>query len=454
MRTTLASLSKLCAAAATLVALVIVAPSLGAALRLEVASFKYVALGDSFSAGEGVDPYFRDGPDRRTGLQGVIDNRCHRSSRAYSTWVKRDGDSKTLYALASGGGKPGSFGGKYKYGSDKNVRSAGGVEWASWACAGAITKNVLPKSLGGVPQAAKGQTYDRRTQLDSADLAGADLVTITIGGNDVGFVEALEFCAVRNCNTPAFKQGRTQIIDDTKPLLEKVYKAVAERASDAQILVLGYPQLFPKTAAEQSCGGLSLFLGEQDMLRDLGTHLNDKIEAAVKNVASSGVKIRFVPVAERFAGHEVCGSKGRWLNGVSVTANAKRNFGDDQSFHPTLDGQQDGYAAAVNAALKTKTNTNVSGPNGSYDWPGMKKCGSFAAGYRIYVYANDQVSCAQATLIMKAWWLGAPGTVVRHNGGSGASGWVTLTRYPGWECGSGSGGGGCKRGDASIGYQN
>jgi lysophospholipase L1-like esterase len=336
------------ATAVILVALVVVASAAGAASLANGAPFKYVALGDSFSAGEGVDPYFRDGFNRTTGRQGVIDNGCHRSSRAYSTWVKRPADAKTLYAIASGGGKPGSFGGKNKVGSDKNVRSVGGVTWAFWACSGAATENVLPKSLGGVPQQEAGQTYDRGTQLDSANLTGADLVTLTIGGNDAGFVDALFFCAVTNCNTQAFEQGRTTIIDGTRPLLEKVYRAVARKAPRARILVLGYPQLFPATQAEQSCVGLSLFLGEQNMLRKLGVHLNHTIEAAVKSVAKSGAKIEYVPVAARFAGHEVCGRKGPWINGIGATQNSPGGG----SFHPTLQGQQDGYAAAVNAAVR------------------------------------------------------------------------------------------------------
>ena len=335
------------ATAVVLVALVVAGSAVGAALRSYATPFKYVALGDSFSAGEGVDPYFRDGFDPTTGRQGAIDNGCHRSSRAYSTWVQRPADAMTLYAIASGGGKPGLLGGKNKYGSDKNVRSAGGVRWASWACSGAATENVLPKSLGGVPQQEAGQTHGRETQLDGADLAGADLVTLTIGGNDVGFVEVLLSCALGTCNTPAFRRARTAIINGTEPLLEKVYRAVARKAPRARVLVLGYPQLFPATKAEQSCPGLSLFSGEQNMLRKFGAQLNTTIEAAVKSVAKSGAKIDYVPVTARFAGHEICGRKGPWINGVGTTPSFLGG-----SFHPTLRGQQDGYGRAVNAAVK------------------------------------------------------------------------------------------------------
>lgn len=88
------------------------------------------------------------------------------------------------------------------------------------------------------------------------------------------------------------------------------------------------------------------------------------------------------------------------------------------------------------------------GPDGAYDWPGMKKCGSFPAGYWIYVYANKRLGCRKARKVMKAWWLGKPGTVVEHDDH------VTLDRFPGWRCVSGSGGGSCRKGRRVAGYQN
>ena len=253
-----------CAAAAIAVALGVATAATAAGTA---APFTYVALGDSYSSGEGISPFLGSG--------------CHRSSRAYPTWVRRPGAAKTLYATASGGGRPGVLAGKNKYGSDSNVRTAGGVSWASWACSGAKTANVLPRSLGGVPQQRLGETLDRATQLDSADLARADLVTLTIGGNDAGFIEVLLVCALSNCNTRTFEQGRAAIIDATRPQLEKVYRAVARKAPRARILVLGYPGLFPATKAEQACAGLSRFRGEQTMLRRLGERLNGTIAAAV-----------------------------------------------------------------------------------------------------------------------------------------------------------------------------
>jgi len=297
--------------AALVVALVVAAAGAGGA----PAPFTYVALGDSFSSGEGVAPYL-----------GAATTRCDRSTRAYATWVRPRGFTASVYALASGGGAPGA---DNRYGSDANVRTSGLFTWSFWACSGAKARQVLDGATG---------------------LENADLVTLTVGGNDAGYVDVLVKCGLSRCNTAAFRSQRAALIDAMKPKLETTYRAIAMQAPHARILVLGYAQPFPATRAEQSCVGLRLFSGEQDMLRALGVRLNGTIASAVAEVAESGVNIAFVPVASRFAGHEVCGKKGSWMAGIVFS---RTGFDlDPGSFHPNLKGQRDGYGAAVNAALR------------------------------------------------------------------------------------------------------
>ena len=144
---------------ATAVAAAILAATASAApVRATTAPFTYVALGDSFSSGEGVRPFLASGAA------------CDRSSRAYSTWVRPPGYARPLYAIASGAGAAGR-GGANTYGSGASSRKAGGVTWIFRACSGATTQDVLAAS-------------------NSATVQKANLVTLTVGGNDVGYVEA------------------------------------------------------------------------------------------------------------------------------------------------------------------------------------------------------------------------------------------------------------------------
>jgi hypothetical protein len=43
--------------------------------------------------------------------------------------------------------------------------------------------------------------------------------------------------------------------------------------------------------------------------------------------------------------------------------------------------------------------------------------------------------------------------LTRHGGPSSAETWYTLKRFPGWRCGTGTGGGGCSKGQARVGWQ-
>lgn len=43
--------------------------------------------------------------------------------------------------------------------------------------------------------------------------------------------------------------------------------------------------------------------------------------------------------------------------------------------------------------------------------------------------------------------------VTRHGGPSNAQTWYTLKRYPGWRCGTGAGGGGCRKASRQIGWE-
>lgn len=141
--------------------------------------------------------------------------------------------------------------------------------------------------------------------------------------------------------------------------LDNLYKAVASAAPNARILVLGYPQLLPASIAEQGCftlrvgghGAPGLDYDEQNWFRTEDDQLNTTIEQAV---GQSGVNAAFVPVANAFAGHEVCGNSGEWINGPSLTLVRNhwkvkvkaRTF----SFHPNELGQSE-YASVINQYL-------------------------------------------------------------------------------------------------------
>ncbi|MCF2532254.1 SGNH/GDSL hydrolase family protein [Yinghuangia soli] len=278
----------------------------------------YVALGDSYSSGEGVDPYFES------------QNACHRSQQAYSTLVDVPG-TNTTYA---------------------SLRGIPYNDWGFLACSGATTWDVLNKQLSGTPD---GNNTNYRGLDDKTAL-----VTITIGGNDMRFADVLQFCYKRPtfCPTTRF-DGATTLADwFTRKLrtvvwdLDEVYRKIRTQAPNARVVVLGYPQLLPGSWSEQECAALQgvtvsgiqlgLSHAEQDFLRD-ATH---RLNLAIAERANAVDGVEFVSAENAFAGHEVCGSQGAWINGPVLSPKGI----EPGSFHPTATGQAQ-YAALVNQRL-------------------------------------------------------------------------------------------------------
>jgi lysophospholipase L1-like esterase len=231
----------------------------------------YVALGDSYSSGVGAGSY-----DSASGS-------CDRSANAYPA----------LWAAANG---PASY--------------------VSEACSGATTGSVISSQLSA--------------------LSGATtLVSITVGGNDVGFSSVMETCVLHSTSTcvSAVATSESEIARALPGELDSVLAAVSAHAPNARVVVLGYPHLYDLSRSS-SCLGLST----ADRT-DLNTAAND-LDGAIAAAAQRHGDV-FADVRTAFAGHEICDS-GSWLHSVDL-------FDLDVSYHPTAAGQSGGYYPVLRA---------------------------------------------------------------------------------------------------------
>ncbi|MGH2686059.1 MAG: SGNH/GDSL hydrolase family protein, partial [Actinomycetota bacterium] len=280
-------------------------------------------------SGEGNPPYTSD--------SSTSENECHRSLYAYPFWVETPGSDTPLAA---------------------QVQSDEGLSFDFIACSGARTYNVDSAAAGGEPQSG-----EPATQLDRGAVhSGTDLVTLTLGGDDVEFADVMSFCGFNECLDPEFRpvdgirftDWLEAMIASVQPDLEDAFSDIRAAAPRSINVVLGYPQLFPDTLAEQTCGGLNP-LGpgpewepdEQDYLNARGVELNIAIGAAGQNMG-----ITYLGVVERFADHEVCGAGGEWIHGASIS--------QGQTFHPNELGHE-AYADAVRDYLADGTRESVPG---------------------------------------------------------------------------------------------
>jgi hypothetical protein len=297
----------------------------------------YVALGDSYSAGEGLDPF-----DPYTGADG---DDCHRSARAYSQWLVFDPEPANLGGIVQ-----------------PMHRFA--------ACSGAIVRDVYEgRPKGGSflePQVVMGEVHPE-----------VGLVTITMGGNDVLFSRVVLHCLEHDgCladpfgspattgQVPIAEENPDDITDQTLPppprlvlpgrqglgdwaraaialvdgRVDRLYGDLRTSFPNARIVVIGYPHLVPDRAAPivpSDCASVlrRLSRAERRELRALTDQLNATLYAR-----AAGHGLEFVSAAEAWAGHEPCGDKGQYTNAVKLVLTP--NIVDGGSFHPNEQGHK------------------------------------------------------------------------------------------------------------------
>jgi lysophospholipase L1-like esterase len=260
---------------------------------------RLAALGDSYSSGEGAGSYYA-GTNSPTG--------CHRSPNAWALQLT-----------------------KYVTGRDVTLPSQGYLI----ACSGAVSSALKDSFKGQQPQA------DALAHL----LPLPQLVTITMGGNDLGFSDVVEDCYKHNCITDGMLAKVKAKLPAEQKILESDYVEVHLADKNATILVVGYPRIFQ----DQKWCGLSstLHLGfspaEETALNVLTGEVNAMIDRA-----ASAEGFSFVNVAGALAGHEMCTAH-PWLYEIGTNW----NFSDQQQAHPTTPGQVS-IAKEVAAFINTR----------------------------------------------------------------------------------------------------
>ena len=222
-------------------------------------------------------------------------------------------------SYAAGVGSGGSTGPCYRSarGWAPLVAEHYGLDLSYQACSGATTATMSAAQLGTLG-------------------AGTSRVSITIGGNDVGFAFVLFACAspswLSDC-AGAVGAGRTTLRTELPGRLRALFSQVRGRAPHARVTVVGYPHVL----GDQDCNALTFFSSQDRAGLDEGT---DELDALLRTTAAS-YGFGFVDPRARFDGHAPC-DPAPWINGLSLP------IGD--SFHPDRAGQQ-AYAALAGPAL-------------------------------------------------------------------------------------------------------
>lgn len=175
-------------------------------------------------------------------------------------------------------------------------------------CSGAETEDMTqPQNVD--PDGPNPPQFDR---LD----AGTEVVSLTIGGNDMGFLEVAESCITVNpfshpCLDKYNAGGTDQLsarIEATAPEVAAVIQGIRARAPVADIYVVNYPAIFPESG--YGCWP-RMPIGFQDVpyLRATQKRLNQML---ADQAAANGATL--VNWYEASIGHDACkGSSTRWV---------------------------------------------------------------------------------------------------------------------------------------------
>lgn len=312
----------------------------------DCAPLRYAALGDSYSSGEGAYNY-----EAGSNEPGV--NVCHRSLHAYYAFLRAPGQAEPIASLRR---VDDDF-------SADLIACSGAVAgdvFVTSPCASCSDQCTLPCSEP--PQLSKIRPDNPAVKVVDHD---TDLVTITLGGNDVGFAAVLTACVIADdceVHQPLVSRGddRTvreilfDAIESAKPRIAAAYARIQAQAGDATVLVSAYPYL---AAGWRECAELravaeagpfvipvpgEVSVSEQRFIREA----TDKLNGAVAEVARQagvffmpnrgyddpaeflGLPYLFFP----FAGRELCGTEPPFFNGLNVRGAEKA--------HPNVSGHR------------------------------------------------------------------------------------------------------------------
>jgi lysophospholipase L1-like esterase len=183
-------------------------------------------------------------------------------------------------------------------------------------------------------------------QFNSLD-ASTTVVSLTIGGNDIGFSEVAQSCITVNpfstpCKDKYDPGGQDQLaerIAATAPKVAAVLQGIHGRSPAAKIYVVNYPAIFPETGF--GCWPqMPIGFGDVPYLRSTEQNLNKMLAT---QAAANGATV--VDWYKASIGHDACKSSlTRWVEPLVPGSLAA-------PIHPNLTGMQGGANALV-AAVK------------------------------------------------------------------------------------------------------
>ncbi|MGB7961947.1 MAG: SGNH/GDSL hydrolase family protein [Propionicimonas sp.] len=178
----------------------------------------------------------------------------------------------------------------------------------------------------------------------------AKVVTLTIGGNDIGFVPVLTSClnqppntACKNDPAPAppgwtVEMAVNAALEALPGGLSAALQQIQAAYPNAKIYVSGYPRLLNRfgkvgTSLCTLAPGVTVQKMDAVWLNQVADKLNGKIRLAVAQAKKQDVRVKYVDVSKAFNGHGLCGGGSSWIDPVTGHTTARGQKAYAQQFH-------------------------------------------------------------------------------------------------------------------------
>ncbi|MER7754922.1 GDSL-type esterase/lipase family protein [Kitasatospora sp. NPDC097643] len=246
--------------------------------------------------------------------------------------------------------------------------STGAQNEINLACSGAVTANVFRAVNGG--QSYKGEAPQADQLATVARQNNVKLITLSIGGNDLGFSDVISTCvqdyliwysychddqqAAIDAKLPDAMAGVGKAIDEIRAVMSNAGYA----QGDYRLVLQSYPSPIPRSTemrypesgwTRSNTGGCPFWDGDADWARD---SMVPQISQALAGVAASK-GAQFLDLSDMLQGREVCSTATRQptsTSGPSATTSEWARFLDgglnstqgvlQESMHPNYYGQQ------------------------------------------------------------------------------------------------------------------
>lgn len=305
----------------------------------------YIALGDSFSSGEGAGAY-------EPGTDILNINMCHTSRNSYPYLINKRLNLSSFHSVACSGAKIDD-----------------------------VTGNKEINTKGKYPDDYIAGQFLQKTYVVKMV---PNIMTITMSGNDIHFAEKLVYCITSSSDCYGSYSKRKQIANEILlqyDRLKKMYKNLINTAdSGARLYVVGYPQIASGNAAAKCGANVQLNAYQRIMANDMINFFN----AVIKSAANAAGAF-YVGTESSLNGHKLCegATSTVAINGITAgNETGPLRTLSKGSFHPNKLGHQLLASAILNktnyftAAMPKITNPAPAKPNpDDYPFLGLKPDG-------------------------------------------------------------------------------